>query len=88
MRSKLKKEQARKKDLEQKLQIALAQNTGSIVSSMPKSKTSGRGKGFSTRRINRHPRDMEDDLLYAEDRFMEVQAKAERLEKKYWKVFS
>ena len=39
MRSKLKKEQARKKDLEQKLQIALAQNTGSIVSSMPKSAT-------------------------------------------------
>ena len=80
MRSKLKKEQARKKDLEQKLQIALAQNTGSIVSSMPKSKTSGRGKGFSTRRMHRHPRDMEDDLLYAEDRFMEVQANAERLE--------
>eukprot|EP00944_MAST-04C_sp_MAST-4C-sp1_P008680 g8680.t1 len=82
LRSKLKKEQARKKDLEHKLQVALAQNTGNInrVSSLPKSKTSGRGKGFSTRRMHRHPRDMEDDLLYAEDRFMEVQANAERLE--------
>ena len=83
LRSKLKKEQERKKDLEHKLQVALAQNTGSIsrAPSTSKSKTSGRGIGFSTRRMHRHPRDMEDDLLYAEDRYMEVQANADKLEK-------
>jgi chromosome segregation ATPase len=79
LRSKLKVEQERKKDLEKKLQTALLKSNRSL-SSESKGTAQSNHK-FSSRRMYRHPREMESDLLYAEDRFMEVQANADKLER-------
>ena len=87
LRSKLRQEQERKRDLEKKLQTALSKNTRSSVGGLS---SNGRrsptgsiqsSQHLASRRMYRHPRDMEDDLLYAEDRFMEVQANADKLER-------
>ena len=87
LRSKLRQEQERKRDLEKKLQTALSKNTRSSVGGLSSnSRRSPTGsiqssQHLASRRMYRHPRDMEDDLLYAEDRFMEAQANADKLER-------
>jgi hypothetical protein len=80
--TRIKNEHKKKAELEQKIQVALMQKRGSPGKKVAKNsrKASPNLSPNSRRRMYRHPRDMEQSLLQAEEDFADAQGQVESLE--------